>query len=338
MTIENDLTQMLNIKFPMIMAPMFLVSNEEMMKAAMNRGIMGVFPTLNYRKEDELSTILNHLNEHKLTPPPKTGSFGVNLIVQKTNPFFQKHLKICIDKKVPFYITSLGNPKEVIEAAHSYGAKVFCDVTNLLHAAKAASVSCDGFIAVGQGAGGHAGPHPLSVLIPALKRDFPHIPVIAAGGIANGHGIASALMAGASGVSIGTRFIASDEAKVSQAYKDAIVNSGMDDIVMTDRLSGTPSSILNTDYAKKIGTKQNFIERYLSNHKATKKYFKMLIQLRGMKKLEQAIIPGNYKTLWEAGQSVELITDIKPCSEIIKTLIQETEAAIQEFEKTIRNS
>jgi nitronate monooxygenase len=337
MTIVNDITGMLNIRFPMIMAPMFLVSNEMMLKAAMDNGIMGVLPSLNYRKEEELTLILNNLNEYKRTPPIKTGSFGINLIVQKTNPYYEKHLKICVDKKVPFYITSLGNPKEVVEAAHSYGAKVFCDVINLQHAAKAASVNCDGFIAVGQGAGGHAGPYPLHILVPALKRDFPHIPVIAAGGIANGYGIAAAVMAGASGVSIGTRFIASDEAKVSKEYKDAVVNSSMDDIIMSSRISGTPSSIINTPYAKKIGTKQNFIERYLSNHKATKRYFKMLVQLRGMKQLEQAILPGNYNNLWEAGQSVELINDIKPCTEIIKRLIEETEKAIQEFNKSITN-
>ena len=333
MTIENDITELLNIKFPMIMAPMFLVSNEGMLKAAMDNGIMGAFPSLNYRKDVELTTILNNLNEYKRTPPIKSGSYGINLIVQKTNIYYENHLKICADKKVPFYITSLGNPKEVIDAAHSYGAKVFCDVINLKHAEKAASVSCDGFIAVGQGAGGHAGPYPLHILIPALKRNFPHIPVIASGGIANGYGIASVMMAGASGISIGTRFIASDEAKVSQEYKDAIVNSGMDDIVMSSRISGTPSSIINTPYARKIGTKQNFIERYLSNHRATKKYFKMLVQLRGMKKLEQAIIPGNYNNLWEAGQSVEMINDIKPCAEIIKRMIAETEQAIKEFDK-----
>lgn len=336
MVIENDFTRMLNIKFPIIMAPMFLVSNEKMMKEAMNAGIAGAFPSLNFRKDGELETILNKLNEHKRTPPPK-GNYGVNLIVQKTNIYYEKHLKICVDKKVPFYITSLGNPKDVIEAAHSYGAKVFCDVTNIIHAEKSASYNCDGFIAVGQGAGGHAGPYPLQILIPALKKHFPNIPVIAAGGIADGYGIASALTAGASGVSIGTRFIASNESNVSEEYKNAIVNSRMDDIIMTTRLSGTPSNIINTPYANKIGSKQNWLERYLSNHKRTKKYFRMLVQIKGMKKLEQAIIPGSYKNLWEAGQSVELINDIKPCKEIIERLINETEIAIKELNKEIKS-
>lgn len=206
------------------------------------------------------------------------------MIVQKTNPLYAEHLKICVEHKVPFYITSLGNPKEVIDAAHSYGGKVFCDVTNLEHAAKCASLHCDGFIAVTQGAGGHAGPYPASVLIPTLHKAFPNIPVVAAGGIANGAGILSCLSLGAAGASIGTRFIASTEAAVSDAYKNAIVDSGMEDIMMSDRLSGTPCAIISTPYAKKIGPKQNLFERWMSKNPRTKKYFKMLIQYKGMNK------------------------------------------------------
>ena len=248
------------------------------------------------------------------------GTFGVNLIVQKTNPLYEKHLKICVEKKVPFYITSLGSPKQVIEKAHSYGAKVFCDVTNLEHAQKCADLGCDGFIAVGQGAGGHAGPNPLQIIVPALQKKFPNIPVIAAGGIADGAGIVSMLAIGASGVSIGTRFIATTEAGVSQDYKNAIVSSKMTDIVLTEKISGTPCTIINTPFAKKIGYKQNWLERMLSNNSTTKKYFKMWVQISGMKKLEQSVKPGNYQTLWCAGQSVELIDDILPCGEIIKRM------------------
>ena len=123
---------MLDIEFPMIMAPMFLVSNVAMIKAAMDQGIMGVFPSLNFREEGELEQVIDTLWEHR----KKTGkgSFGVNLIVQRSNPLYKKHLKICLEKEVPFYITSLGNPKEVIDGAHAYGGKVFCDVTNHKHA------------------------------------------------------------------------------------------------------------------------------------------------------------------------------------------------------------
>lgn len=319
---RTKLTELLNIDFPMIMAPMFLVSNESMLKAGMEHGIAAAFPTLNYRNEAELEKILDSLNE-ELKKEGMKGTYGVNLIVQRTNPLYEKHLKVCVEKKVPFYITSLGSPKQVIEQAHSYGAKVFCDVTNLEHAKKCADLGCDGFIAVGQGAGGHAGPNPLQVLVPVLHEHFPGVPVIAAGGIANGAGILSMISLGAAGVSVGTRFIASLEADVSQDYKNAIVHSKMSDIVLTEKISGTPCTIINTPFAKKIGYKQNWLERLLSTNSRTKKFFKMWVQLSGMKKLERSIKPGNYQSLWCAGVSVELINDIMPCGKIIEKMKKE---------------
>src|SRR5687768_16379427 len=120
----GPLTDALKIEFPLVMAPMFLVSNVEMMKAGMRAGIMATFPSLNFRKQGELDEVLDVLNTYHLEHPG--GNYGVNLIVQKTNPYYKDHLKICVARKVPFYVTSLGNPREVIEAAHGYGAKVFC--------------------------------------------------------------------------------------------------------------------------------------------------------------------------------------------------------------------
>lgn len=320
---KTKLTESLTIDFPMIMAPMFLVSNEAMIKAAMNSGIAGAFPTLNYRKEGELETVLDNLNAEKEKLNVK-GTYGVNLIVQKTNPLYEKHLKICVEKKVPFYITSLGNPKQVIEQAHSYGAKVFCDVTNIAHAQKCFELGCDGFIAVGQGAGGHAGPNPLQVLVPSLHHHFPNTMIIAAGGIATGAGVLSMLAVGAAGVSVGTRFIATIEAGVSNDYKNAIVNSQMNNIVLTEKISGTPCTIIDTPFAKKIGYKQNWFEKMLSTNARTKKYFKMWVQISGMKKLEASVHPGNYNTLWCAGQSVELIEDIISVKEIVERIKKET--------------
>ncbi len=321
MIFGKKITELLKIEFPIIMAPMFLVSNEAMIKAGMQAGIMATFPTLNYRKEGELEVILRSLTTFKTQPI--TGNYGVNLIVQKANPLYIKHLKICVNNKVPFYITSLGSPKEVIEAAHRYGAKVFCDVTNIEHAKKCYDLNCDGFIAVGQGAGGHAGPNPLQVLVPALKAAFSDKPIIAAGGITNGAGLLSVQIIGAEGVSIGTRFIACKEASVAQSYKEAIVNAHMDDIVMTTKLSGTPCTIIDTPAAKKIGYTQNWFERLMSTNSQTKKWFKMLVQVRGMKKLEESVLPNNYQRLWCAGKSVELIHDIKPCEEIIAEIKNE---------------
>src|SRR4051812_7984918 len=104
-----QLTSTLAIRYPIIMAPMFLVSNEQMVKAAMDNGIAGTFPTLNFRKEGELKTVLENLNQHLAKLPPGQGTYGVNLIVQKTNPLYVKHLQECVAAKVPFYITSLGS-------------------------------------------------------------------------------------------------------------------------------------------------------------------------------------------------------------------------------------
>jgi nitronate monooxygenase len=257
----------------------------------------------------------------------------VNLIVQKSNIYYEKHLELCVEAKVPFYITSLGSPAKVIEKAHSYGAKVYCDVTNIQHAKKCFDLGCDGFIAVGQGAGGHAGPNPLQVLIPAIKREFPTIPVVAAGGIATGSGIVSALALGAAAVSIGTRFIASTEAGVSNEYKQSILDSDMDDIVLSEKISGTPCTIINTPFAKKIGYTQNWFEKALSNNSRTKKYFKMLTQFKGMKKLTDSIKPGNYNNLWCAGKSVSLIDEVLPISKIIENYSNEIKASFEELKQ-----
>jgi len=332
MPFHTSLTRMFDLRLPVIMAPMFLVSNEAMMQSAMDAGIMGTFPSLNYRKEGELAALLNRLNGYR-SGNSSPGNYGVNLIVQKTNTLYPAHLEACVEARVPFYITSLGNPSEVIAKAHSYGARVFCDITNLAHAEKCAGLGCDGFIAVTQGAGGHAGPYPAQLLVPALKREYPDIPVVVAGGIANGAGLLSVLALGASGASIGTRFIASEEARVSEEYKQAIVDYGMEDIFMTERLSGTPCSVIGTPYARKIGEKQGRLEKWLSSNKTTRRYFKMLVQLRGWKRLEEAIRPGSYHTLWSAGQSTELIHDILPCIQLIERLEKELEESMHSLEK-----
>lgn len=328
MNLKTPLCEHAKIDFPMIMAPMFLVSNEAMIKAAIKNGIMGVFPTLNFRNEGELKSLLTTLKKYQ-SEENFSGNYGVNLIVQQTNMLYKKHLSICLEEKVPFYITSLGNPKEVIEGAHAYGGKVYCDVTNMEHARKCASLGADGFIAVCSGAGGHAGPHPATVLIPLLRKEFPNMPVVMAGGVADGHGLLAALSLGAAGVSVGTRFITCDEATVSHEYKQAIIDAGIDDIVMTERLSGTPCAVINTDYVKRIGLKQNFIERWMNKNPTTKKWFKLITQLRGMKRLSKSIQPGSYQNIWSAGQSSALVNHTASCEQIIAEFKKETQDAYQ---------
>lgn len=314
--IQTSFTQLMNIDNPIIAAPMFLVSNEEIVVAATEAGGLGTFPALNYRPLEEYEKALKKIRS--LTKKP----IGVNIIVNKSNTRQNDDLKIALDHGVDLFITSLGNPKKVIEEAHKNGAKVLCDVTNLEHAKKVEDLGADGVIAVSSGAGGHAGPISPMVLIPWLKSEV-KIPIIAAGGIAHGQAIAAALALGAAGVSVGTRFIASKEAKVDSSYKEAVVKASPEDIVMTTRVSGTPAAVINTPYIQKLGTDLPWALKILKDNKATKKYVVPLIHLMGMKSLEKSAHKASWKSVWSAGQSVGMIDDVLSVQEIYEKMIKE---------------
>lgn len=320
--INTPFTEMMNIDFPIIAAPMFLVSNEELVSQASESGGIGTFPALNYRPIEKYAEALKKIKSQTKKP------IGVNIIVNKSNMRQNEDLKVALDHGVDLFITSLGSPKDVIKEAHKNGAKVFCDVTNLDHALKVQDLGADGVIAVGAGAGGHAGPISPLVLIPWLKTRM-QIPIIAAGGISHGSMIAACLALGASGVSVGTRFIASKEAQVDEAYKNAIINSTPEDIVMTTRVSGTPAAVINTPYVQKLGTDLPWAFKILKEHKLTKKYMVPLIHLMGMKSLEEAATKPTWKTVWTAGQSVGLVEEVLTVHEIYEKLIKEYEQSVK---------
>lgn len=322
MNFQTPFTQMLGIKYPIIAAPMFLVSNVEMVVESSEAGALGTFPALNFRPISKYREALKEIKSRTQKP------IGVNIIVNQSNVRQKEDLKGALDAGVELFITSLGSPKEVIRQAHKNGAKVICDVTNLDHALKVQDLGADGVIAVSSGAGGHAGPISPFVLLPWLKQKL-EIPVISAGGISHGSALAAALVLGASAASIGTRFIASSEATVDPSYKDAVVSSSPEDIVMTSRISGTPASVINTPYVEKMGTELPWLVQKLKSHSATKKYVTPLIHLMGMKALEEAASQPTWKTVWSAGQSVGLVNDIKPCRQIIEDLISECEQSLR---------
>jgi nitronate monooxygenase len=315
-TIETDFTRMMGCRLPIIGAPMFLVSNVDMVVAISEAGGVGAFPSLNYRPIEKYRDALAEIRRRTKKP------IGVNIIVNKSNTRQDEDLKIALDAGVELFITSLGSPEKVIREAHKNGAKVICDVTNLGHAQKVQDQGADGVVAVGTGAGGHAGPISPLVLIPWLKEKL-KIPIIAAGGIATGSQIAAALALGASAVHVGTRFIASREAGVDDAYKNAVVNSTPEDIVMTTRVSGTPAAVIRTPYIDKIGTDLPLALRILKDHPLTKKYAVPLIHFLGMKSLEQAAVNPTWKTVWSAGQSVGLVHEILSCQEIMEKMTAE---------------
>jgi len=311
------LTKLLGIKYPIIVAPMFLVSNEEMLIQACEFGATGAIPSLNYRTPELLRAGMKKIRAGTDKP------FGVNLIVNKSNIHMQEHLAICLEEGVNFFITSLGSPKEVIKAAHEKGVKVFCDVVDEEYAKKVVDLGCDALVAVNSGAGGHAGNIPVSILVPLLKKKFPNTPVISAGGIGDGKGLLAVEILGADGYQIGTPFIACDESPVSEDYKQAIVDCTADDIVMTTKLSGTPCTVIATDYVKKIGTEQNFVEKLLNENRSLKKYAKMLTHYKGMKLLENAAFQASYKSVWCAGPSLDFVTKREKLANILDRLVQE---------------
>lgn len=320
--IETAFTKMMNIQYPIIGAPMFLVSNVDMVVAISEAGGLGTFPTLNFRPPEKYVEALKQVRSRTKKP------IGVNIIVNKSNTRAAVDLKASLDHGVELFITSLGSPKEVIAEAHKNGAKVICDVVNLEHAKKVQDLGADGVIAVGAGAGGHAGPISPIVLIDWLQKKL-SIPVIAAGGIADGATMASMLTLGASAVSVGTRFIACKEATIEQSYKDAVVNSTPEDIVMTTRLSGTPAAVIRTDYIMKMGLDLPWYLKILKDQKLTKKYIVPLIHYLGSKSLEEAATGPSWKTVWSAGQSVGLIEDILSCQEIVEKLVREYEECLE---------
>lgn len=314
---KPTLTELLQIKHPIIMAPMFLVSNTAMVIEGMKAGVAGCIPALNYRTLDELKAAITELKAAK----PEGGSFGFNLIVNKSNIKYKDQLRVLCEEKVDFIITSLGSPEETINEAHKVGIKVFCDVTDLSFAKKVESLKADALIAVNNQAGGHRGNLDPEDLIRLLNEQTT-LPVISAGGVGRKTDVDKMLNAGAVGVSIGSLFIPSVEAKVSQEYKQACVDYGADDIVMTEKISGTPCTVINTPYVQKIGTKQSSFEKFLSKNKKLKKWVKLIRFMIGNSQVTKAATEATYKTVWVAGPTIEYSTAILPVQKIIENLIK----------------
>jgi len=314
--IKSVLSEMLDIRYPIIIAPMFLVSNTKMIIAGVKAGATAAVPAMNYRTTDALRAAIREIKAEA------GGPFGINLIVNKSNFTYKEQLAVICEEKVDFIITSLGSPEETINQAHKNGIKVFCDVTNLKFAKKVESLGADAVIAVNKEAGGHAGNISIKDLVPELKKHCT-IPVISAGGVGNGHEMRDVMNLGAEGCSIGSIFIATDESDVSQEYKQACVDYGKNDIVLTSKLSGTPCTVIKTPYVEKIGTDQNWLEKLLNKNRKLKKWFKAFTFIKGMKSLQKAAFGATYKTLWCAGPTIENVQSVRPIKAIIDQIVTE---------------
>lgn len=320
--IKTKFTSLLGIKTPIICGAMYPCSNPELVAAASEAGGIGIVQPLSltyvhgYDLKDGLKKIKS------LTNKP----WGMNIIVESSSKIYEermlKTVDIALDEGCRFFITALGNPERVVKKVKEKNGVVFHDVTEKKWAEKALLKGVDGLIAVNNRAGGHAGKKSPQELYRELSPF--NVPIILAGGIGSPEGFIEALEIGYDGIQMGTRFIATLECSEKQAYKEAIVKAGEKDIVLTERVTGIPLSVINTPYVQKIGLHAGPIARFLLQHRLTKKWMRMwygLTAVRDFKKISRG--GGSSKDYWQAGKSVEAIQSIVSVKEVIDTFTEE---------------
>ncbi len=300
------------LSIPAVAAPMFLVSNPDLVVEACRAGIIGTFPALNRRSSADYESWLTEIRERLDRIERETGRptapFGVNLIVHQSNPRLQADLEISIKHKVPLIITSLGAVKELVGAVQGYGGLVFHDVINMRHARKAAEAGVDGLIAVCAGAGGHAGLLSPFALIPEIRRFFPKT-ILLSGVMSTGRHIAAARMLGADLAYLGTRFIATRESMAAQGFKDMIVQTNANDIVYTAAISGVHGNFLKPSIdATGVPIDLSASDKQLNLDHETRAW----------------------KNVWSAGQGVGSIDDVPTTAELCARLVREYREAMSE--------
>jgi nitronate monooxygenase len=236
------------LRLPMVGAPLFIISNPDLVVAQCSAGIVGGFPALNARPQEKLdewlSDISARLAAHDAAHPEAPAApFAVNQIVHKSNDRLQHDVEMCVKHKVPIVITSLGARVEVNDAIHSYGGIVLHDIINIRHAHKALEKGADGLIAVCAGAGGHAGGLSPFALVQEIRQFFDG-PLLLSGAIANGRSVLAAQAMGADLAYVGSAFIATDEANADARYKQMIAESAADDIVYSNMFTGVLGNYL----------------------------------------------------------------------------------------------
>ena len=302
-----------NFSVPVIGAPLFIISNPDLVIAQCKAGILGSFPALNARPQelldDWLAKITEELSNYKKKfPKLPIAPFSVNQIVHKSNQRLDKDIEMCIKYKVPVVITSLGARPEVNEAIHSYGGIVLHDIINNHFAKKAIEKGADGLIAVAAGAGGHAGVQSPFALIQEIREWFEG-PLALSGAISSGRAVLAAQAAGADFGYIGSAFIATDEANANQKYKEMIASSNADDIIYTNLFTG-----VHGNYLKPSIKAQGMDPEKLETSDSSKMNFS-----------SGASKPKNWKDIWGSGQGISAVKSVGPAKLLIKRLKEEYE-------------
>jgi nitronate monooxygenase len=304
---------MRSMTLPVIGAPMFIVSNPDLVVAQCTSGVIGAFPALNARPagvlDDWIGRIESALDEQRrLHPSSRVAPFAVNQIIHQSNDRLEHDLDVCVRHRVPVIITSLRAPTDVVARIHQYGGIVFHDVISIRHAEKALEAGVDGLVLVCAGAGGHAGTLSPFALVREVRRFFDG-PIALSGAITDGPGILAAQAVGADFAYIGTRFIATREANAADAYKSLIIESAAADIVYTPFFSGVHGNYLKRSIAAQGLDPDNLpvTDKSAMNFATTR------------------VKP--WKDIWGAGQGVGNIDDVPPARELIQRLSREYASA-----------
>ena len=296
------------LSLPVICAPMFIVSNPDLVIAQCKSGVIGSFPALNARPKELLDEWLTRIKA-ELADDPNAAAFAVNQIIHPSNERLQYDMELCVKHEVPLIITSLSAPTQIVPPVHAYGGKVFHDVISVRHAEKALEAGVDGLILVCAGAGGHAGTLSPFALVGEIRK-FYDGPIALSGSIANGSAILSAQAMGADFAYIGTRFIATTEANAQEAYKQCIVDSVAVDVVYTPYFTG-----VHGNYLKKSIVASGLDPANLPERDKTSMNFGAAAGAKA------------WKDIWGAAQGVGNIDDILPTAELVARMKQEYRAA-----------
>jgi nitronate monooxygenase len=314
--LDTALTRHAGIELPIVCGAMYPCSNPELVAAASDAGALGIVQpiSLTYVHGHDFREGLRLIR--RLTPRP----IGMNALIEQSSRSYharmERWIDIALEEGVRFFVTSLGNPRWVVDRVRPVGGVVYHDVTERKWAEKGRDAGVDGLIGVNDRAGGHAGARTAEALLAEVAPLG--LPVVCAGGIGTERDFVSALRLGYAGVQMGTRFIATPECRASDAYKAAIVAARAEDIVHSERITGVPVALIRTPYLERAGLKAGPLARWMLRRRRTKHLMRTVYALRSLWQLKRASLDGAGADYWQAGMSVDGIHAVEPVAAIVR--------------------
>jgi nitronate monooxygenase len=316
-TFATPLTRHAGIEVPLICGAMYPCSNPELVGAVSKAGGIGIVQPIS------LTYVHGHAFREglRLIRRLTTKPIGMNALIEQSSRYYRRRMEewidVALEEGVRFFVTSLGNPRWVVERVTPVGGVVYHDVTERKWAEKGRDGGVQGLIAVNRRAGGHAGPKDPQALLDELANLG--LPLVCAGGIGDVDGFVGALRMGYAGAQLGTRFIATVECRAGDAYKRAIVEAAEDDIVLTERITGVPVAVIRTPYIDRLGLRAGVVARWMLRHRRGKHLMRTIYALRSLWQFKRSLHDETgRREYWQAGRSVRDIREILPAGEIVR--------------------